>query len=814
MPPHTQTILDHLRRLTSPTVSDAVLLSRWTEQRDEAAFTALVSRHGPMVLGVCRRVLGDVHMAEDAFQAVFLVLRARPEACVEPEALASFLYGVALRLARKAHGAATRRWRLGAKPLAASEPVDPHPHALDVLSGRELLALLDEEVARLPEVYRLPLLLCVLQGRTVEEAARTLGWSIGSLRGRLRAGRERLRERLTRRGLGLSVGTLVLLAPAVVSERLLAACVRNLAAPASAAVHALAASASAFKWKLVCLCLFVLTMVGLGAGLPLLRAPVAETPAAVPPAASPQAKDEPRRDRDGDPLPPRAITRLGTRRFLRLRRGSGAGVSPDGKTIAVASSAGRFLFDAASGKRTKHLPSPDDYAWPTNLLVFSPDGKRLAARMRVSVGDGTKEVMRVWEVAGGGKPKDYEAEHAVWVGWSANSEPLAVCLEKDGLRLHELAAGRSRHFACKDLPRPELNTNAHCAYSPAGQVLAITDEQLVVHIWNTATGRERCTLQPGGEYDQCLSLSPDGRTLLTITSKTAQLWDAATGKAKQVLTPTDRYGAAAAFSADGKTLATVDSAKPIHFWDVATGRELGHTQGHDWFVLSLAFSPDGKTLVTAERNLGVVHLWDVATGQRKPQAAGHRGRPHGTAFAPDGWRVATGGGLDGTIHVWDLESGESLTRIHRPNLWVRDIAFSPDGRSLFSTWTDDELWISGAVSGGRRDVIKLVDPDRPDTTQSAISMYRSGDGKMLVALSYYHPKKNNDQRQYRETLITGWDTSTRKQLFRRRRPGTDSWLAVSADARTLAAPHPRQQPTRDPAKGQCAWRTWQPANCY
>src|SRR5205823_11755448 len=135
----------------------------------------------------------------------------------------------ALRLARKAERTARRRM---VQPHPDTpEPADPHPDPLDTLSGRELLALLDEEITRLPDVYRLPLLLCVLQERPAEEAARVLGWSVGSLRGRLARARQRLRERLARRGLCLSVGTVALLAPVRVPNRLLAETVRRLVAP-------------------------------------------------------------------------------------------------------------------------------------------------------------------------------------------------------------------------------------------------------------------------------------------------------------------------------------------------------------------------------------------------------------------------------------------------------------------------------------------------------------------------------------------------------------------------------------------------------
>src|SRR5262249_49779278 len=160
-----------------------------------------------------------------------------------------------------------------------------------------------------------------------------------------------------------------------------------------------------------------------------------------------------------------------------------------------------------------------------------------------------------------------------------------------------------------------------------------------------------------------------------------------------------------------------------------------------------------------------IHQWDVATGQPKPEPVGHSCRPGRPAFSPDGRRLATGGGLDGSIHIWDLVTGDSLRRIHRPGQWVRDIAYSADGRSLFSTWTDENLWVSDAATAEKRHVIKLEDPGKPESYQSAIAMHLSADGKTLVAFSYYYPKKQGAPQTFQDTLITGWDTSTRKQLF-------------------------------------------------
>jgi RNA polymerase sigma factor (sigma-70 family) len=184
------------------TADDATLLGRFISDRDEGAFAALVRRHSPMVLRVCQRVLGNEYDAEDSFQATFLVL-ARKAATVQPrDSLAAWLHGVARRVALKARSVRIRHLR-DARPRATT-PGGASPDPLDDLSARELLTLVDEEIQHLPRVYRLPVILCCLEGFTQEEVSRRLGWTPGTVRGCLERGRARLHARLVRRGLTLS----------------------------------------------------------------------------------------------------------------------------------------------------------------------------------------------------------------------------------------------------------------------------------------------------------------------------------------------------------------------------------------------------------------------------------------------------------------------------------------------------------------------------------------------------------------------------------------------------------------------------------
>jgi RNA polymerase sigma factor (sigma-70 family) len=182
--------------------SDAQLLTRFRTGRDGAAFAALVRRHGGLVWCACRRVLGVGPDAEDAFQATFLVLLRKAGTIRDRQSLPAWLYAVAHRVAVQALREAERRRRreLRSDVRPPAEPVD--------LSWREAVAVLHEELDRLPEAFRRPLLLCVVEGKTRDEAAALLGWTAGAVKGRLERGREALRRRLERRGIALSVGLL------------------------------------------------------------------------------------------------------------------------------------------------------------------------------------------------------------------------------------------------------------------------------------------------------------------------------------------------------------------------------------------------------------------------------------------------------------------------------------------------------------------------------------------------------------------------------------------------------------------------------
>jgi RNA polymerase sigma factor (sigma-70 family) len=201
--------LQHLRRTLHPRdeadPTDGQLLECFISRRDEAAFAVLVRRHGPMVWGVCRRVLRSPQDAEDAFQATFLVLVRKAASIVSRELLANWLYGVAHRTALKAKASAAKRQRKE-RPMAEM----PEPEVAPQDRRHDLLPLLDQALSNLPDKYRVAIVLCDLEGKTRKEAARQLGCPEGTVAGRLARARTMLAKRLARHGVEISGASLAM----------------------------------------------------------------------------------------------------------------------------------------------------------------------------------------------------------------------------------------------------------------------------------------------------------------------------------------------------------------------------------------------------------------------------------------------------------------------------------------------------------------------------------------------------------------------------------------------------------------------------
>jgi RNA polymerase sigma factor (sigma-70 family) len=291
-------VVDTLRRVTAEPdcVTDAELLERFLAERDEVAFDGLLRRHGPMVLGVCRRILGHVQDAEDAFQATFLILVRKAASIAPREQVGNWLYGVAQQTARKARTARSRRDR---REQAVAKPPDASwaPTGLDA----DVAPLLDREISCLPPIYRAVLVQCDLEGKSRKEAAAVLGWREGTVAGRLARARKLLADRLARRGItSPAVLAPLVVPPALTSSTLVAATAvasgEALASAAGVTVAALAEGVlptmSYLPFKMVAALVVVAGLFGaaVGAGTRFGVAPGPQQPAPAPVAPAPAAE--------------------------------------------------------------------------------------------------------------------------------------------------------------------------------------------------------------------------------------------------------------------------------------------------------------------------------------------------------------------------------------------------------------------------------------------------------------------------------------------------------------------------------------------
>ena len=378
--------------------TDTELLKRFVQNHDEAAFTTLVQRHGAMVLGVCRRVLHNEQDSEDVFQDTFLTLVRKATSIRNSASIANWLYGVARRLALKVRTRSARRRRYDVLVTKhRSEYAEPEP------TWREFLEILDEEITRLPDKYRKPVVLFYLEGQTQEEIAHQLRWPIGTVRGRLARARDQLRHRLQRRGLVLSTGAVASMlftysaSHAVVSHALRDATVQSAISAQAGFVRAgfihLMSVMSLSKMRMFGAAVGVMSLLAVGSALFNHPVPAGTThsssrnrPIGTYPPAFVLAQDKLANDR-ADPLPAGAVARLGTTRFRHGDQVMSVAFSPDGKTLA---SAGRdheiYHWDLRNGKQIGHFAGHRE---EVSCVVFTRTEKNSSREEAITFACGT-----------------------------------------------------------------------------------------------------------------------------------------------------------------------------------------------------------------------------------------------------------------------------------------------------------------------------------------------------------------------------------------------------------------------------------------
>jgi RNA polymerase sigma factor (sigma-70 family) len=699
------------------THADAELLERFRRERDDAAFAALLQRHGPLVLRVCGRLLHDRDAVEDAFQATFLVLARRAGSIRNCTSLAAWLHGVACRTARRLRERARRLVPAGTlEPLAENDPVG------DVIAG-ETGRVVHEEIDRLPECYRQVIVLCCLEGATRAEAAGRLGVPPGAVKKRLESARGLLRRRLTRRGIVSSAALLAALLeqtvePPAVQATLLQATLRAAVSfsgdgAASGSARAVAAANGAVwtmwmaKCKAVVFVLVALACLGSAATvLALTRR--GDRPADEPPPRPPSAQAEAGDGlRDDTPLPAGALARLGTARWHQ-----------DGEVFFVG-------FDRRDRRLITARQGAQHRCSRCHSHPFEPDmDGRPAAEGMVGVWDlrSGKRERQFGKLEANPHPGALFGENGrVWVGRNGRDQPtVSVAVSPAGdllaetppagpIVLWDLDTGKSRELGRAD-PQAGL---AELAISPDGKILASLGAGGEVRLYDldkaTEMPRTFGKEAPGDRqvgWGDAVVFAPSGDLLATSGSVregdgwtgVVEVWQRDTGKRALQLKGRARGSPAFGFSPDGSLLAWPAEDGALRLTDVKTGKDvrtLGKPE-QTRYLASLAFAPDGKRLATRGYDRSV-RLWDVASGREVRQLhpaetgllTGNRllfgtagaALSGSLAFSHDGKLVAAGG-LRGVVHFWDGGSGRELLPGHKGP--VAGAVFAADGKVLHS----------------------------------------------------------------------------------------------------------------------------------
>jgi RNA polymerase sigma factor (sigma-70 family) len=598
--------LIHRLRETRPGSTDGQLVRAFVAARDEAAFAELVRRHGPMVLATCRRVLHpDAHAADDAFQAAFLVLATKADAVRPPDRVGAWLYGVAVRVSRRA-----RTWvrKLPTADQAALDglPAAPGP---DPDAG-DLRSVIDGVLAGLPAKYRAPIVLCDLEGRSRSDAAAALGWTEGTLSGRLARARGLLADRLARRGVVLSaVGLAMTVATPLVADMppYLAAAVLRTAALVAAGTTADGIPApvadlaqgvprmsdSAFK---------VLAAGLLAVGGFALYSLAAAPPAAPPgkPATQPDVADK------APPAAPPAPVWANGPSFSNFGRVTALAVGPG--FVAVGDDQGHLvLWDAQTGRKIETLGQGSDGG--TQVTV---DGLRVS-------GDG-KQLYQILNRGGAMHQGSVRREGRDWSGFG-----------DAGDWVYYGPTGDSRHWLGREAAKNELlllrNDPAKGKFEQA-EVARFPQPDRVMHA--------------AGDRDVVVSVGGLGKSVLRRweAGKDKPLWEADLGGADVT---------SLIVSPGGKRVAVAGDAGMVRVFDAATGKPVSKAEGLSGTVSAAAFGPDGARLVAGCRD-GSARVLDAETGKELAPLKGHGDRVLSVAVGPDG-TIATGG-ADKVVQVW------------------------------------------------------------------------------------------------------------------------------------------------------------------
>jgi RNA polymerase sigma factor (sigma-70 family) len=743
-------------------IPDDDLLRRYAERRDEAAFELLLWRHGALVWGVCRRVAPDRAAAEDAFQAAALALARHAGSVRRGPSAAGWLYRVAYRAALRTRSRG-REEPVAAPPERAGRDRDP----VDAAAARELAGVIDAEVSGLPEAFRAAFVLCELEGRSNAEAAAALGCAVGTVESRLTRARSRLRDRLARRGVALSVGAL---AAAAVPATVHAAAARAAADPSavSPGVRELATHAARAPRAGYFAAGFALV-----AGVALAVGIVAAAGPNPPPA--PQAKGE-EPALAAKPADPAAPKQLGSGRFRHSSVVFHAAFSPDGKTLATAALGSVSLWEVGTGKLVRRIERVNV---TFHRIAFSADGKTLYAV--VGPLQGGCDLLS-FDAATGKELANVPIRNAVYhsAEFSPDGARLAV------FSMQELEVILIDPKAGKELARVPAHFSGN-TLTADGKTLVVAGRNETVRLIDASTGKDTRKLEVGDRRPEWVRfLSP------TEAIFASPNWVERRNLKENAVTWKEDFlgsGTGVEVSPDGNRVAHV-SLYSVTLFDAETGEELIPRQSRVGGT-SACFSPDSTTLAITTA-AGTVVLLDATTGEVLPQSADLIGTVGGLTFSADGrhlFAVPSGAGMmrDRWLR-WDLTAAELKAEP------LEDfVTLSPDGRVGMRPDTfyrpDSPAEFVDPATGKR--IARLDPPETGETVVISRADFRrglfSGDGKRFVGIRLTPRNAGGGQT---ELGLATWDTATGKRLTQRDPEKAKKErlfpLAVSHDGKVVA----------------------------
>jgi RNA polymerase sigma factor (sigma-70 family) len=673
-----------------------------------------------MVLGACRGLLKNPHDAEDAFQATFLTLARKAGSLRRPELLGPWLHGVACHTARRLRDKDARRRRHEAE---ASMSRATHSDGADRHDTRpadpDEIEALHEEIARLPEKYRTEIVLCDLQGLTHREAGHRLGRPAGTIAARLSRARERLRGRLTRRGLVLPAGIMGLAGstarastvPAALADSTITIAMAVSSGQMAASVAPTITNLSRGVTRSMLITRLAMTSaaaIALGAGatgVGILAQYGAQGRLATVATVSAQAPQL----HASEPLPEGARLRLGTSRFRPPSMVAELALSPDETTIVTAGDE-LIAWDASSGKERwrargrEYGFQPPAASYGVRAVAFAPDGSRFYT-------PGRQGEVVAWETSSGRREVlAVPSFRLMRVDGGGNAGSIDVA--PDG---RKLAMGDATGVVVFTLDKKVL-------YSvPIGIAGLLRGPRAI-------DNNDRLTF--GGDYGLA-RFSPDGKRLAVVISSRPEelrVLEAETGRELRRIALAARL-VRMAFSPDSQQLATTERDSAVRLYDLETGkrtwsRVLPLNNPFENYTSAVAFSPDGK-IIAAGATDNRIHLIDATTGDDPAQLVGHHWYPWALAFGANGRRLYSSG-WDPAIRRWDVAARKEI-----PPPGVRAtsvVAASPDGRTLAYEDDSDTIRLVDAGDGAERRTLSLAGTDYSRLGFSANGRLLAGGG--------------------------------------------------------------------------------------